>query len=216
MGDWVGVVVAVGIGVVLLVLAVWVDVRRRRRSEGDLASAPLRGDPRVDAVVPGYVTQSSIDAMPRPGAPVAPRAAAQGVRMSFGHLDPDFATDGAVADLADAAVLMVGDDVDTMRELLGPLSGASAGHPLVIAASAFHVDVLASLKANRRMTRMPVVAVAANPAELMRLQDVVGGVVVSSADLKSGWLPPGTLGLARSWRSDMTSTHVLGGDPTKG
>ncbi|RMB58209.1 hypothetical protein [Tessaracoccus antarcticus] len=217
MGDWMGVVVAVAIGVPLLLLAVWVDARRRRRMDEELASAPLRGDPRVDALIPGYVTQEAVDALPRPGGSQAPPPGpAHGVRMGFGHLDPDFATDGGVAALTDAAVLMVGDDVETMRELLGPLATATPERPLVIVASAFHPDVLASLKANRRVTHLPVVAVAANPAELMQLQDLVGGEVLSSADLKAGWLPSGAWGRALSWRSDMASTHVVGDHRPKG
>ena len=117
---------------------------------------------------------------------------------------------GELGELNDAAVLMVGDDVSTMRELLTALAIASEQHPLVIAAGAFHPDVVASLKANRRMLRLPVVAVTANPAELMRLQDEVGGEVLSSADLRAGWLPEGALGVASQWRSDMASTRVLG------
>lgn len=203
--------IAVGIGVPLLLLAAWVDARHRRRSRQEMASAPERGDETVDAIVPAYVSQDSIDALQRPGAAVRPSAASgEGVRMDFGHLDPDFATAGSVAELNDAAVLMVGDDVSTMRELLTALAIASEQHPLVIAAGAFHPDVVASLKANRRMLRLPVVAVAANPAELMRLQDEVGGEVLSSADLRAGWLPEGALGVASQWRSDMASTRVLG------
>ncbi|MDO5736584.1 MAG: hypothetical protein Q4P15_08925 [Propionibacteriaceae bacterium] len=216
MGEWILFAVSLGVGVPLLLLALWLDARRRRRVADELASAPLRGDPVVDSLVPRYVTQDEVDAMGRPGARVEPAARDFGVLLGFGHLDQDFATGGKIAELSNAAILMVGDDVMSIRELLTPLAGASDARPLVVAAASFHPEVLATLKANRRVGGMPVVAVAANPAELLQLQDVVGGEVLSSADLKAGWLPPGALGLARSWRSDMVSTRVLGASGVEG
>ncbi len=216
MGDWVGVVVALAMGVPLLVVAAWVDARRRCHRNAELSSAPLRGAPAVDAIVPRYISQDAVDAMPRPGrGGDAPRPLAGGVRLGIGHLDEDFATAGGVAALNDAFVLMVGDDITAMREILLPLAGASSEHPLVLVASAYHPDVLAALRANRRVTRLPVVAVVANAAELMRLQDEVGGQVLSAADLKAGWLPDGALGRARMWRSDSTAITVVG-DPRQG
>ena len=211
-----GVVVALGVGVPLLLEAVWLDSRRRRQRDAELASAPVRGAPEVDAVVPRYISQHDIDAMAAPGVS-GPAAGppAGGVRLGFGHLDEDFATGGGVAQWGDVLVLMVADDVTAMREILVPLAGASTDHPLVRVAGGFHPDVLAALKANRRATHMPVVAVQANAAELLQLQDVVGGQVLSGADLKSGWLPQDALGRARTWRSDARSITVVGG-PGKG
>ena len=217
MGEWIGLVVSVGLGVPLLVLALWLDVRRRRSVDGELASAPRRGDPTVDALVPSYISQDDVDAMARPGSGVERSAALRGAtRLGFGHLDQDFATAGQMAELTNAAILMVGDDVQSMRELVVPLAVASLERPLVVVAASFHPDVLATLKANRRAARMPVVAVEANPAELLQLQDVVGGEVLSSADLKAGWLPAAAFGLASQWRSDLRATSVVGPHPTEG
>ena len=165
----------------------------------------------MDAVVPTYISQAAVDAMDPPGMRGdAPQVPAGGVRLDFGHVDDDFATAGKVATLEDASVLLVGDDVTAMREVLVPLALASSEHPLVLVASGFHPEVLAALKANRRVTHMPVVAVQANAAELLRLQDEVGGQVLSGADLKSGWLPGGVLGRAKVWRSDLRSITVMG------
>lgn len=217
MDEWIGVLVALAVGLPLLVGALWFDVRRRRRADEELASVPLRNDAAVDALSPRYISQDEVDAMPRPGAGArAATAPPGGARLDFGHLDRDFATAGDVADWRNATVLMVGDDVLTMRELVVPLSWASADQPLIIAAAAFHPDVIASLRANRRAFQLPVVAVMANPAELLRLQEVVGGSVLSSGDLKAGWVPADALGSAAQWRSDMTSTSVTGGDARKG
>lgn len=217
MDEWIGVVVALAVGLPLLVGALWFDVRRRRRADEELASVPLRNDPTVDALSPRYISQGEVDAMARPGVGVrASTAPPGGVRLDFGHLDRDFATAGDVAEWRNAAVLMVGDDILTMRELVVPLAGASADHPLIVAAAAFHPDVVASLRANRRAVQLPVVAVMANPAELLRLQEVVGGSVLSSADLKAGWVPADALGLAAHWRSDLGSASVTGEGARKG
>ncbi|MGV8846012.1 hypothetical protein [Tessaracoccus sp.] len=217
MGEWIGVVVALGVGVPLLVLALYLDVRGRRKADEVLTSAPVRGNPAVDALLPTYVSQDDVDAMVPPG---RGREAAAGEPvgrcLGFGHVDPDFATAGQVAELTNAAILMVSDDVLSMRELLVVLSGASLERPLVIAAASFHPEVMATLRANRRATGLPVVAVEANPAELLQLQDIVGGVVLSSADLKSGWVPQGTFGTARVWRSDRRSIRVVGPAPGDG
>lgn len=217
MDEWMGIVVALAVGVPLLVGAVLVDRRLKRRADEELASPPRRGDRTVDELVPGYITQASIDAMSRPGAGVNPAGKPDGaVALSFGHLDGDFATAGGVAELLDARVLMVEDDISSIRELLQPLGMATAGGALVVAAASFDPEVLAVLRANRRASHLPVVAVEANLAQLVLLQDQVGGKVVSSADLKSGWLPADVWGKATHWRSDLFEIRVAGPGVSKG
>jgi len=216
MDDLIGIVVALVVGVPLLVVAVLVDLRRRRAVESELAEPPLRGDRSVDALVPDYISQDAVDALPRPGAGHRAQGESMGgIRLALGHVDEDFATAGHVAELRDARVLMVDDTISSFRELLVPLGDAASGHPLVIAAASFHPDVLASLKANRRVARLAVVVVEANLAELMQLQDEVGGEVLSSADLKAGWVPAHALGTASLWSSDLQSISVAGNRPDK-
>lgn len=212
MDDWMGIVVALAVGVPLLVVAVLVDRRRRRTALDELAEPPLRSDHRVDGFVPVYISQGAVDALPAPGGGArAKKPSVEGARLAFGHLDEDFATAGSVAELRSARVLMVGDPISSLRELLVPLGEAASGQPLVIAATSFHPEVLASLKANRRVVQLPVVAVEANLAELMQLQDLVGGQVLSAPDLKAGWIPPSALGFADHWSSDLSSSWVVAG-----
>lgn len=217
MDDWIGIAVAFAVGVPLLVVAVLVDRRKRRHLESELKEPPLRGSEDVDALAPTYVSQDAVDALPRPGEGTrVGEGFSGGIRLPCGHLDADFATAGQVADLRDARVLMVDDPVSSFRELLVPLGGAVAGRPLVIVAESFHADVIASLRANRRVAQLSVVAVEANLAELMQLQDEVGGQVLSASDLKAGWVPANALGCAARWRSDLSSSCVLGRLPGKG
>ncbi len=217
MDDWIGIVVAVGAGLPLLAAAVLVDLRRRRAEQAELAEPPHRGDGEVDALVPDYISQDTVDALPSPGAGRrAQDESPGGARLPFGHVDDDFATAGRVAELRCARVLMVDDPISSMRQVLVPLGDAAAGHPLVIAAASFHADVLAALKANRRVTHLPVVAVEANLAELMQLQDQVGGHILDAADLRAGWIPADSVGFAARWTSDASSLRVLGGDRGEG
>ncbi len=217
MGDWIGIVVALSVGVPLLVVAVLVDRHRRRAREKELQQPPLRGDAEVDAVVPDYISQDAVDSLPAPRTGRRPRDASGEVpRLDFGHMDADFATAGPIAELQDCTVLLVTGHISSIRELLGPLSDASAGRSLVIAAASFDADVLATLKANRRVVELPVLAVEANPAQLMQLQDHVGGQILESSDLKAGWIPRDALGFAESWSSDISSIRVVGRGHSKG
>ena len=217
MGDVTGIVVVLAVGLPILILAMLLDRRRRLAREVETAAAPLRGSDTVDALVPVYIPQERVDSLPSPGAGVKPgEGFSGGVLLDFGHVDEDFATAGTVAEYEDAAVLMVDDTVTSMRELLTPLGAAASGRPLVIAASAFHPEVLESLRANRRATLLPVVVVEANLAELMLLQDQVGGEVLAASDLKAGWLPASAFGSASRWRSDMRSVRVLPAVADKG
>ena len=217
MDDWIGIAVALAVGVPLLVVAVLVDRRKSLRRASVLQQPPVRGSQGVDALVPTYISQDDVDALPRPGEGVrSAEPFSGGIRLSRGHLDADFATAGQVAELRDARILMVDGPVSLFRELLTPLSSGATGEPLVIVAESFHEEVLASLKANRRVARLSVVAMEANLAQLMLLQDEVGGQVLDEADLKSGWLPASALGRAARWRSDLSSTSVLGALSTKG
>ena len=217
MDEWIGIVVALAVGVPLLVVAVLVDRRRRRISETELTQAPRRGDSQVDALVPDYISQDAVDALTAPGVGLSVgEGPVEGIGLAFGHLDEDFATVGHVAELRRARVLLVDDPISSIRELLVPMGEAAAGQPLVIAAASFHPEVLASLKANRRVARLPVVAVEANLAELMQLQDLVGGQLLDASDLKAGWIPQSALGFAEQWSSDLSSSRVLGGGPGQG
>ena len=208
MADWSGFIIAVSIGTVLLAAASLLDLSSKRRREG-LVRPPERGDERVDSLAPSYVSKSQVDAASLPRGPALPKASRAGSRLKFGHLAPEFATDGDEAVLTDAAVLMVDGTVTTIRELLDLLGAATTGRPLILAATGMESDVLDTLKANRRMLRTPVVATQPPVKDLYELRQVVGGEVLTPADLKAGYVPPSALGAAESWTSTLTATWVV-------
>ena len=212
MADWLGLIIALGIGLPLLVLAVWLDQRRRRQLEGDADAPPQRGLAEVDTHAPAYVTQSGIDRLPPPSAGSRESRAPAGTRLGFGHASPDFATHGEQAELADARILMVDGEVTAVRELLAVLATATAEAPLVIVATGFDDAVMATLGANRRALGSHVVAATATEKDLYELGALVGGEVLTVADLKAGYTPSEVLGWAAAWTSNLKETWV---DPRK-
>lgn len=216
MADYLGLIVALGIGLPLLAGALLLDARRRRRQDAELAAAPERDLPSVDAHAPAYITQDEIDAMPRPGGD-RPGQSAQprGTRVAAGLAHRDFATSGERAELNAPAVLMTGDPIETFREILSPVGSASRERPLVIVAPAIAPEVLTTLCANRRALNSPLALVRAEGAEMSAIHALVGGEVLSGDDLRAGYVPESALGTAERWTSDAKATWIAGSPPAK-
>lgn len=205
MADYWGLIIALAIGLPLLLLAVVLDRRARRRREGEPGRAPDTGDAEFDSIVPAYVTQSEVDAMPHPAGPATRMPAPADHVVPVGHLADEFATDGDACILTDAHVLLVNGEVDAMRQLLVPLSKWS---PLALVARGFHDDVVDTLVANRKATKMSVVAVKVSTSQLEGLQQALGGLLLDASDLQAGYVPESALGFAGHWRSTMGQVAV--------
>ena len=209
MPAWSWFVVALLIGAALLAVAVLVDRRARRRVTGAGEPAPRRGLDEVDRHVPRYVTQDEIDALPSPasgqGAGPLPHA---GEGFGFGHAHPDFATDREGARYEDPRILVVDGEVTAMRELMTPLAEATPERPLVVVAAGLHPEVLTTLSANRRALRLPVVAAVAGARDRVRLAELLGVAQVPASDLRAGYLPPDSYGLALEWTSTLKRAWV--------
>ena len=150
MDFWGWFLLAVAVGGGLLAVAVLADRHARRRTSGEGEPAPERGIAAVDAQVPAYITQDEVDALPAPGRGVPGDLPHKGEGFGFGHAHPDFATRASGADWARPRILVVDGEVDTMRQLLAPLSAATADAPLIVVAAGFAPEVLTTLAANRR------------------------------------------------------------------
>ena len=101
-----------------------------------------------------------------------------------------------------------------MRELMAPLSTATAEHPLVLVAGGLHPVVLTTLAANRRALHTPVVAAVAARSDRVRLAELLGAAQVSPEDLRAGYLPPESFGLAGRWSSTPRKSWVETPDVT--
>jgi hypothetical protein len=209
MPAWSWFVVALLLGGTLLAVAALTDRRSRRRLTGAGEPAPRRGLDEVDRHVPRYVTQDEIDALPSPasgqGAGPLPHA---GEGFGFGHAHPDFATDREGARYEDPRILVVDGEVTAMRELMTPLAEATPELPLVVVAAGIHPEVLTTLAANRRALRLPVVAAVAGARDRVRLAELLGVAQVPASDLRAGYLPPGSYGLALEWTSTLKRAWV--------
>lgn len=202
MPAWSWFVVALLVGGALLGAAVLADRGARRRATGADEPAPRRGLDEVDRNVPHYITQDEVDAMRAPSAGAGPAHLGHaGEGFGFGHAHPDFAThrDGAL--WRDPQILVIDGEVSSMRELLGPVSRASAEAPLVLVAAGFHPEVLSTLAANRRALGLALVGAVAGGRDRARLAELLGVAQVPLDDLRSGYLPEQVYGRAATWSS---------------
>lgn len=195
MADWIWLVVALGIGLPLLVGAAALDRRRRRRTQGPPAEEA--GSPGM----PRYLTQEDIDALPSPAGPADVRDR-NGRAFGFGYAHPDFCTHGRSAQWDNATVLVVDDELSSLRLLIEPLRWATPEAPLVVVASAIAPEVTQALAANRRALRLPVLACIASPEDLREVARWCGATSLFSSDLAAGYLPASARGAARRWISD--------------
>lgn len=208
MPPWSWFLIIVGVGACLLAAAVLLDRRSRRRAIGADEPAPLRNHEGVDRHVPTYLTQDDIDAMEPPGKGDGTAIPHRGEGFGFGHAHPDFATTTSGATWDDPRLLIVDGTVDSMRELLTPLSWATEQSPLVIVASEFDPEVLTTLAANRRALNMPVLAARASERDRLRLAELTGAAELQPSDLQAGYVPDDALGRASHWSSTSTKTWV--------
>lgn len=208
MDFWGWFLLGVAVGGGLLAVAVLADRHARRRTSGEGEPAPERGIAAVDAQVPAYITQDEVDALPAPGRGVPGDLPHKGEGFGFGHAHPDFATRASGADWARPRILVVDGEVDTMRQLLAPLSAATADAPLIVVAAGFAPEVLTTLAANRRAVGLPVVAAVAGPKDRRRLAELTGADPLSPEDLRAGYVPERALGTAARWTSTLRAAWV--------
>ena len=197
MGELDGLLWALVIGLFLLALAVWLDMLRRRRLEGESTGGGDEGRPE-------YLTQSEIDDLPAPAAGETPdQGKPRGERLEIGLAALGFADAHGRAELEDASVLIIDGTGVTMRELMEPIA---QHQPIVLVARGIGDEVLATLVANRKSLRMPVVAVVTDL--IPEVADLTGALPVPVADLKAGYLPTEHLGHVTSWTTDRSHTWI--------
>lgn len=193
-----GLLVALAVGLPLLGGAVLLDRWRRRRMEGAVSGRDeLQGHPR-------YLTQSEIDALPRPGRGASSGEAPAGTQLPFGYVSREFATAGDRAEYRDVWVLVVDGDISDTREFMAALARY---RPLVIVARGLEPAMLQTLVANRKALDLPVLAaVTSEPAVAA---EHTGAEMLGLADLRAGYVPEHALGRAAVWVSDRTHTWLI-------
>lgn len=211
------------VGVVALFLAARRDRRSAARVRAAMKSVPDREIPRFDPETPAPEYLAELEARERP--PAAPStdlgaaerselrrliASDRAVRLDGGYPDRDFATDAETgwAVLPDALILYTADEVAAMRELLPVLDQMPASQSLVVVAPRFGDEVIGTLRVNmiqRKLRAVPVLSAA----DLTTTIAATGGEMVTSQDLKAGYLPRTALGEARWWISDPDTSWII-------
>jgi chaperonin GroEL (HSP60 family) len=134
------------------------------------------------------------------------------VTIPAGYASKDFVTDAdsGWAVLDRPAVLVCGERVETIRELLSVLERLVMSRtPLVIVAPSLAPEVLSTLEVNQIQQKMRLLAVIPKAAELPSLATACGATIMDRADLRSGWAPPDQLGRCERWVSTAKASHVI-------
>lgn len=215
---WVIVMIAVVVvAAALTVYGAVSDRAKNRRRAAEMLGPPQRDIPHLpaDARAPTYVTQAQAHRRPT-GAPAAPphRSGSrpeQEVEIAVGYASAEFVTEPGARDvvLDDPLVLVCGDGVETMRELLPPLEQAlRTGQPLVVVAPTIANEVLVTLEVNAIQGKVRGVAVLADDAVRAQVVEASGAVPIDATDRRSGWLGPDALGRLSRWTSTRTTSRL--------
>jgi len=226
-------IVVVVVAAALTVYGALSDRAHNRRRAAEMLGPPKRDIPHLpaDARSPQYLTEAQARRRPT-GAAAAEQVSGQarGLRsqprqattepirelaereIAVGYASADFVTDPGAREvvLEDPLVLVCGDAVETIRELLPALEQAlQTGRPLVVVAPSIAKDVLGTLEVNAIQGKVPGVAVLADDAVRAQVVDASGAVPVDATDRRSGWLDPQALGNAARWTSTSRTTRVV-------
>lgn len=210
--------------VAVVVLAVIVfgavtDRRRNRREAEQLAAPPEREIPKFvpERQAPHYLTdlEARRTATPRALSPADRErfTAAQrdSTTIGIGYASAAFVTDTDTgwAALADVRVLLCGEPIGQMRELIGPVEESLASpHPLVIVAPDFDEEVVRTLEVNFLQGLVDVLLVRADGDAAADVAATTGATTVELLDLRTGYLPEDVRGRAKTWISSEKETWI--------
>lgn len=192
------------------------DRAKNRRRAAEMLGPPKRDIPHLptDARAPTYVTQAQAHRRPATAPPAVtgrgPRPERE-IEIAAGYASAEFVTEPGSRDvvLDDPLVLVCGDGVETIRELLPPLEQAlRTGQPLVVVAPTIAEEVLTTLEVNAIQGKVRGVAVLADDAVRAQVVEASGAQPIDAADRRSGWLSPDALGRLTRWTSTRTASRL--------
>ncbi|HOQ52027.1 MAG TPA: hypothetical protein PLF56_00270 [Micropruina sp.] len=221
--DWWGIGLIVAAGVAVVVYGYVDDRRKTRERDAAMLAPPKRDIPRFQpmAEAPAYLSElqartrpdqlasTDLNALTRTDL-LAAQAAAPSVTVGIAAKDfiTDSPTGWAVA--ANPMVVVLSDEVSTVRELLPVLQRAqAAARPLVLVAPRFGAEVLSTLAANTVQGKQQCVPVPANVEQSERIAALTLARALSHTDLQAGWVPDDALGSIGTWISDRKTSWLI-------
>lgn len=221
----IGLIALIVVGLAAIIFGALWDRRRNKRRAAEMLAPPPRIIPHFtpDAPAPHYL--SDLQARRRPEnaehtdlSPAERESISQQladphtITVGVGYASRDFVTDTASgwAVLERPAVLVCGDPIESLRELLGPMEKLILSRtPLVVAAPVIAKDVLGTLEVNTIRQTMRLLAVICDPAGLKTVAGACQAVIVDRSDRQSGYLGAEHLGHCERWISGPTSSHLI-------
>lgn len=215
---WWGVIAVAVIGTAVVVYGWWHD-RARARAAKDAAARPTRNLPgAAGGLVPHYVQESDLAALPVDGSATSEDADLIARRDEAATL-PGGAAEGAFLNRADRGlavlvrpgVLVLESDLDADRDVNVLLFAAKRlGRPVVVVAPDFSDAALGTLRANVRAGSVRTLPIPlADATARRRAVALTGGRLVSASDLASDWLPPESWGTCAGWVADLDDSWVV-------
>lgn len=206
------------IGVALVVAAAVAD--RRANAKNDTSRQLARADQSGPAASPTYISSDQLLDQAPPAAVFTPdqeRAlAAQLATATTTRIDtklaaPTLATHtGGRAILNNPRVLVCGDQIGQIRELLPILSAAHADRqPLVIAAPAIDADTLQTIIANKLAGTIEVAVVLGGDEALRDLTAATGSPLTSLRERQAGGITTTQLGRPARFVADPEHSWII-------
>jgi hypothetical protein len=218
----IGLTVLVVLGLAAIVYGALSDRAKNRRRAAQLLAPPERSIPQfAPQGSPRYVTELQARRPPSdaPGLSSADRqliteqlVAPETATVSAGYASKDFITDltSGWAVLDQPAVLVCGESVDSIRELLPTLEKLIATHtPLVVVAPGFAGEVLSTLEVNAIRRTLSLLAVQTAAGDGQAIAAAAGATVTDRSDRQAGYLPPEHLGHCARWVATAKQSHLI-------
>ncbi len=224
MDPWTaGLIIVVVVGLGLIVFGALGDRAKNRRRAAEMLAPPKRSIPQFapDAPAPSYLSDLQARRPPS-GTNELSRADRDAIGLQLartettsiaaGYASQDFITDptSGWAVLDQPAVLVCGDPVDSLRELLPLLERLILSRkPLVVIAPAFAHEVRATLEVNSIQRTMSLLAVEARSDACRSVADATGATVTDQSDRRAGYLPGEHLGRCARWVATAKQSYLV-------
>lgn len=202
---WLGFWIILACGLLILLAAALVDRRNLLRGRTGATSGPT-GDP--DPARPDYLSPAQIARQASPVGTLGPAEAealdaelAGCPVLPIGLLDTRFSThltgsgdQPERAVLPGALIASCPEPVEQVRELLALIAAGTPQDRLLIVAPAFAEEVIETALANLLSGRRSLFLARGDQQALGQLAGLTGGEPIPRRDLRSGWVPPASLG----------------------